>query len=100
MKLCNLTPNEYEYSVNKRRQQQIPSATSLFLRTPAVGEPDTLPTGMCGAKIRPQTLNPSLKDPRPILHCSFSEYTFPRWLIQPRPPHQAVQQVIAVGVEY
>jgi hypothetical protein len=61
---CNLaqTPNEFVDSVNKRSYSGSPSVTSLFPRTLSTGEPDKLPIGICGDKIRPRTLNPLLEE--------------------------------------
>jgi hypothetical protein len=52
MKLRNLAqpPNEYVDSAHPREQQRTPSGTILFPRSPATGEPNTLPTGICAAK--------------------------------------------------
>lgn len=57
------TPNEYADSANKRRQLRIPSVTSSFTRIPVIGEPEALPIGTRGAKIRPRTLNFLLEGP-------------------------------------
>jgi hypothetical protein len=73
-----------------------PSATSLFPRTPATGERETLPIRICGAKIRPRNLN-LLLEGRSVHTAALSGHRFPGYLTEPRLPLQGRQQGIAVG---
>jgi hypothetical protein len=55
MKVCNLAQPQMSMQTVQINvgNSGSPSVTGLFPRTPATGEPETLPIGIRGAKVRP-----------------------------------------------